>query len=74
MNIIKQKCREADILAARFYKLAGRDRDRAARDWEQKVKEAADLIKLYTSDAQKCRKESTSNKAYLSSASKFVEM
>ncbi len=74
MNIIKQKCREADLLAARFYKLAGRDRDRAARDWEQKVKEAADLVKLYTSDAQKCRKESTSNKAYLSSASKFVEM
>ena len=74
MNIIRKKCREADLLAARFYKLAGRDRDRAARDWEQKVKEAADLIKLYTSDAQKCRKESTSNKAYLSSASKFVEM
>ena len=74
MNIIKQKCREADLLAARFYKLAGRDRDRAARDWYNKVKEAADLIKLYTSDAQKCRKESTSNKAYLSSASKFVEM
>ena len=74
VNIIKQKCREADLLAARFYKLAGRDRDRAARDWEQKVKEAADLVKLYTSDAQKCRKESTSNKAYLSSASKFVEM
>ena len=74
MNIIKQKCREADLLAARFYKLAGRDRDRAARDWYNKVKEAADLVKLYTSDAQKCRKESTSNKAYLSSASKFVEM
>ena len=68
MNIINKKCREADLLAARFYKLAERDRDRAARDWEQKVKEAADLVKLYTSDAQKCRKESTSNKAYLSSA------
>ena len=62
VNIIKQKCREADLLAARFYKLAAGD------------KEAADLVKLYTSDAQKCRKESTSNKAYLSSASKFVEM
>ena len=74
MNIIRKKCREADALAARFYKLAGRDRDRAARDWYNKVKEAADLVKLYTSDAQKCRKESTSNKAYLSSASKFVEM
>ena len=56
MNIIKQKCREADILAARFYKSAAGDRQRAARDWEQKVKEAADLINLYTSDAQKCRK------------------
>ena len=74
MNIIRKKCREADILAARFYKLAGRDRDRVARDWHNKVKEAANLVKLYTPDAQKCRKESTSNKAYLSSASKFVEM
>ena len=64
MNIIKQKCREADLLAARFYKLAGVDRERAARDWEQKVKEAADLIRLYRSDAQKCRKKSTSNIAY----------
>ena len=73
VNIIKQKCREADLLAARFYKLAGRDRDRAARDWEQKVKEAADLIKLYTSDAQKCRKDLASNKAYLSKRRKNVE-
>ena len=64
MNIIKQKCREADLLAARFYKLAGADQERAARDWEQKVKEAADLVKLYRSDAQKCRKKSTSNIAY----------
>ncbi len=74
MNIIKQKCREADILAARFYKLAEGDRDRAARDWLNKVKEAADLIRLYRSDAQKCRKKSTSNIAYLSFEKKFVEM
>ena len=73
MNIIKRKCREADILAARFYKLGGRDRERAARDWEQKVKEAADLIRLYRSDAQKCRKKSTSNIAYLSNTQKNVE-
>jgi len=73
VNIINKKCREADLLAARFYKLAGRDRDRAARDWEQKVKEAADLIKLYTSDAQKCRKDLASNKAYLSKRRKNVE-
>ncbi len=73
MNIIKQKCREADLLAARFYKLAEGDRSRAARDWLNKVKEAADLIKLYRSDAQKCRKKSTSNIAYLSNTQKNVE-
>ena len=74
VNIINKKCREVDFLAARFYKSAAGDRDRVARDWHNKVKEAVNLVKLYTSDAQKCRKESTSNKAYLSSASKFVEM
>ena len=74
MNIIKQKRREADLLAARFYKLGGRDRERAARDWLNKVKEAADLIRLYRSDAQKCRKKSTSNIAYLRFEKKFVEM
>tara|TARA_R100000900_G_scaffold130029_1_gene105992 strand:+ start:91 stop:357 length:267 start_codon:yes stop_codon:yes gene_type:complete len=65
VNIIKRKCREADILAARFYKLAGADRERAARDWYNKVKEAADLVKLYTFDAQKCRKNLPSNKGFL---------
>ena len=74
MNIIRKKCREADFLAARFYKSAAGDKRRVARDWEQKVKEVANLIELYTSDAQKCRKHLASNKAYLSSASKFVEM
>ena len=73
MNIIKRKCREADILAARFYKLAEGDRGRAARDWLNKVKEAANLIKLYTFDAQKCRKNLASNKAYLSKGQKNVE-
>ena len=72
VNIIRKKCREADALAARFYKSAAGDRHRVARDWEQKVKEAADLIKLYTSDAQKCRKNLASNKAYLSKSSKNV--
>jgi hypothetical protein len=72
VNIIRKKCREADALAARFYKLAAGDRDRAARDWEQKVKEAADLVNLVTSDAQKCRKNLASNKAYLSKSSKSV--
>jgi len=73
VNIIKQKCREADLLAARFYKLAAGDRGRAARDWLNKVKEAVNLIKLYRSDAQKCRKKSTSNIAYLSNTQKNVE-
>ena len=52
MNIIRKKCREADILAARFYKLAGADQDRAARDWYLKVKEAADLV----NEEKKCRR------------------
>ena len=46
---------------------------RVARDWEQKVKEVADLIELVTSDAQKCRKDLASNKAYLSKRRKNVE-
>ena len=65
VNIINKKCREADFLAARFYKSAAGDRDRVARDWHNKVKEAANLVKLYTPDAEKCRKKSTSNKDYL---------
>ena len=72
MNIIRKKCREADLLAARFYKSAAGDRHRVARDWRNKVKEAADLVKLYTYDAQKCRKDLASNKAYLSKSSKSV--
>ena len=73
MNIINKKCREADLLAARFYKSAAGDRERVARDWRNKVKEAADLVNLYTSDAQKCRKDLASNKAYLSKCQKNVE-
>ena len=73
MNIIDKKCREADFLAARFYKSAAGDRHRVARDWRNKIKEAADLVKLYTSDAQKCRKDLASNKAYLSKGRKNVE-
>ena len=65
MNIIKEKCREADALAARFYKSAAGARHRVARDWRLKVKEAAGLVKLYTSDAQKCRKDLASNKGFL---------
>jgi hypothetical protein len=73
VNIIKQKMAEANLLAARFYKSAAGDRQRVARDWEQKVKEVANLIELYTFDAQKCRNELASNKAYLSKRRKNVE-
>ena len=52
VSIIDKKCREADILAARFYKLAERDRDRAARSWYLKVKEASELI----NEEKKCRR------------------
>ena len=64
---------EANLLAARFYKLAEGDREQAARDWEQKVKEVADLIELYTFEAQKCSNELASNKAYLIKRRKNVE-
>ena len=69
VNIINKKCREADILAARFYKLAEGDRDRAARDWYLKVKEASELVNRL----QKCRKHSASNKGYFTVTSKNVE-
>ena len=52
VNIINKKCREADLLAARFYKLAAGDRDRAARSWYLKVKEASELI----NEEKKCRR------------------
>ena len=69
MNIIDKKCREADILAARFYKLAGADWNRAARSWYLKVKEASELVNRL----QKCRKHSASNKGYFTVTSKNVE-
>jgi len=53
VSIIRKKCREADILAARFYKLAERDRHRAARSWYLKVKEASELI----NEEKKCRRD-----------------
>ena len=69
MNIIRKKCREADILAARFYKSAAGDRQRVARDWYLKVKEASDLVNRL----QKCRKHYASNKGYFTVTSKNVE-
>ena len=53
VNIIRKKCREADLLAARFYKSAAEDKHRAARDWQNKVKEASELV----NQLQKCRKD-----------------
>ena len=69
MNFINKKCREADILAARFYKSAARDRKRVARDWLNTIKEAADALNRL----QKCRKHSASNKDYFAVTSKNVE-
>ena len=69
MNIIRKKCREADALAARFYKSAAGDRQRVARDWLNKVKEASELV----NQLQKCRKHSASNKGYFTVTSKNVE-
>ena len=69
VNIIRKKCREADILAARFYKSAAGDRERVARDWLNKVKEASDLV----NQLKKCRKHSASNKDYFAVTSKNVE-
>jgi hypothetical protein len=69
VNIIRKKCREADLLAARFYKSAAGDRERVARDWLNKVKEASELVK----QLRKCRKQSASNKGYFNVTSKNVE-
>ena len=46
MSIIKKEQRKADLLAARYYKLAGEDRERAARDWYNQLQKMADLISL----------------------------
>ena len=46
MSIIKKEQRKADLLAARYYKLAEGDRERAARDWYNQLQKMADLISL----------------------------
>ena len=73
MNIIKQKCREADILAARFYKLAERGEDRAARDWLNKVKICNLQENWHILTHEKCRNKLASNIAYLTFLQKNVE-
>ena len=46
MNFIKKEIRKCDLLAARYYKLAEGDRERAARDWYDQVKKVADIINI----------------------------
>jgi len=46
MNIIKIEQHKADLLAARYYKLAERDRERAARDWYNQIKKVADMLNI----------------------------
>ena len=44
MNIIKKEIRKCDLLAARYYKLAEGDRERAARDWYDQVTKVTKMI------------------------------
>ena len=46
MNIIKQEIRKCDLLAARYYKLAEGDRERAARDWYNQIKKVVDMLNI----------------------------
>jgi len=73
LNTIKQNFREADILAARFYKLAERGEDRAARDWLNKVKICNLQENWHILTHEKCRNKLASNIAYLTFLQKNVE-
>ena len=73
VNIINKKCREADVLAARFYKLAERGKDRAARDWLNKVKICNLQENWHILTHEKCRNKLASNIAYLTFLQKNVE-
>jgi hypothetical protein len=46
VSIIKTEQRKADLLAARYYKLAEGDRERAARDWYNQVKKVANMLNI----------------------------
>jgi len=46
MNFIKEEIRKCDLLAARYYKLAEGDRERAARDWYNQVKKVANMLNI----------------------------
>ena len=55
MSIIKEQ-RKADLLAARYYKLAEGDRERAARDWYNQLQKMADMISLQRAVERKMKK------------------
>ena len=58
MSIIKIEQRKADLLAARYYKLAGRDKERAARDWYNQIKRMADMLNIPPRREKEAEKES----------------
>lgn len=64
MSIIKTEQRKADLLAARYYKLAGEDRERAARDWYNQLQKLADLISLQRA-VDKKRERRREKRSYL---------
>ena len=53
---IQKLTREANELAARFYKSAEKDQRRVARDWENKVKEASEAINFHKKQKINLRK------------------
>ena len=55
MSIIKEQ-RKADLLAARYYKLAEGDKERAARDWYNQLQKMADMISLQRAVERKMKK------------------
>ena len=55
MSIIKEQ-RKADLLAARYYKLAEGDRERAARDWYNQLQKMSDMISLQRAVERKMKK------------------
>ena len=44
MNFINKEVKKCDLLAARYYKLAEGDRERAARDWYDQVTKVTKMI------------------------------
>jgi flagellar basal body rod protein FlgF len=55
VSIIKEQ-RKADLLAARYYKLAEGDRERAARDWYNQLQKMSDMISLQRAVERKMKK------------------